>query len=359
MLPAGHSSGELRYAIFRLLVATGLAVLAVTQILNTDTPDFAQDYAAAWAHWHGRSVNAPTRELLDECWPEHGYHQLQQVRQPHPPFATLLALPLALLPFAAARLLWCGLSVVAIVAAWQLVRTDLVTCLATVPIWCIALVLGTHEPLLFVMIALAIVLLPRAPLLVGVTIGLSIALKAYPVVLLAGLLIARRWRSVYAATATVILVCAASELVLGIGTTSAWLRYTSENTAHYVQSTQNSSLVRFVYSVVAFPPAAIALVLTAALIWPLRSKIQASNPLRPLLPVALLVSPISWRHYMGLTGLLELGRFEQACLLLAGTLALLASMKITEPVPELFVQFPLVAVLLVLWAKSVLRDNVT
>jgi hypothetical protein len=184
-------------------------------------------------------------------------------------------------------------------------------------------------------------------------------LKAYPVVLLVGLLIARRWRSVYAATATVILVCAASELVLGIGTTSAWLRYTSENTAHYVQSTQNSSLVRFVYSVVAFPPAAIALVLTAALIWPLRSKIQASNPLRPLLPVALLVSPISWRHYMGLTGLLELGRFEQACLLLAGTLALLASMKITEPVPELFVQFPLVAVLLVLWAKSVLRDNVT
>jgi hypothetical protein len=106
---------------------------------------------------------------------------------------------------------------------------------------------------------------------------------------------------------------------------------------------------------VKLPPALIALLLAAALVWPLRSKIQAADPIRPLLPVALLVSPISWRHYLGLTGLLDLGWFEQLCLFVAGTLAMLTSMKIIGPVPELLVQFPLVAMLLVLWAKTALN----
>jgi hypothetical protein len=354
---ASHSAapGDLRYTVYRLLIGTGLAVLAATQVLITNTPDFAQDYAAAWAYWHGRSINAPTQELLDQCWPQHGYGRLRQVSQPHPPPATLLALPLALLPFTAARLLWCGICVIAIVAAWQLVRPGIATCLATVPIWCVALVLGTHEPLLFVLIALAIVLFPRAPRLAGVTLGLSIGLKAYPAVLLIGLLIARRWGSLLIAVITVILVFVASEFVLGIGSTSAWLEYTQTNTAHYVQSSQNGSLVRFVYSIIALPPALIALVLTAVLVWPLRSRIPPADPIRPLLPVALLVSPISWRHYMGLTGLLDLGRFEQVCLFVAGTLALLTSMNVTGPVPELLVQLPLVAVLLVLWSKTALN----
>ncbi|MDH3717157.1 MAG: DUF2029 domain-containing protein [Planctomycetota bacterium] len=357
MSSASHSVavGDLRHAVYRLLIGIGLAVLAVTQIVDANAPDFAQDYAAAWAWWHGRSINAPTSDLLDQCWPQHGFGPLRQVRQPHPPLATVLALPFALLPFTAARLLWCGISVIAIVAAWQLVRSRIMTCLATVPIWCLALVLGTHEPLLFLLIALAVVLLPRAPRLAGVTLGLSIGLKAYPAVLLIGLFIARRWRALIMAVATAVVVLVASELVLGIGSTFAWLEYTQENTAHYVKSSHNGSLVRFVYSMVKLPPALIALLLAAALVWPLRSKIQAADPIRPLLPVALLVSPISWRHYMGLTGLLDLGRFEQLCLFVAGTLAMLTSMKITGPIPELFVQFPLVAMLLVLWAKTALN----
>ncbi|NIL95817.1 MAG: DUF2029 domain-containing protein [Planctomycetales bacterium] len=355
MSSASHSAArvDLRQAIYRCLIGIGLAVLAVTQILQTDTPDFAQDYAAAWAWWEGRPLQTRTQELLDDCWPEHGYGKLQSVRQPHPPPATLLALPLARLPFPVARLLWCGLSLIAIVVAWQLVGASVPTCLATVPIWCIALVLGTHEPLLFVSIALAVVLLPGAPVLAGMALGLSIAIKAYPAVLCLGLVLTRRWRSLWVTLATCLLLFAVAELVLGRGATFLWLRYTGENTAHYVLSSQNGSLVRFVHSAIALPPAAIALALTAVLVWPLRSKIDAADPLRPLLPVTLLVSPISWRHYMGLTGLLALGRFQQACLFLAGTLALLPSMRISGPMPELFVQVPLVVVLLLEWARSI------
>ncbi|NIP85733.1 MAG: DUF2029 domain-containing protein [Planctomycetales bacterium] len=339
---------------YRLLIGSGLALLAVTQIVDNRTPDFAQDYAAAWAWWHDRPLNAPTRDLLDECWPGHGYDQLQPVRQPHPPPATLLALPLARWPFFAARLVWFTTSVIAITAGWQLVRASVLTCLATVPIWCIALVLGTHEPLLFLLLALAVVLVPRAPRWAGVMLGFSIGLKVYPAVLLIGLVLTRRWATLLMAGGTALLALLVSEWILGLGTTWAWLSYTQENTAHYLTSSQNGSLVRFVYTLVAWPPVVIAILLTGVLVWPLRSKLRPADPLRPFLPVALLVSPISWRHYMGLTGLLSLGRWEQLGLFLGGSVALLTSMKRIGPAPELLVQFPLVAVLLLLWARAVL-----
>ena len=333
------------------LLAAATTALALTQIARNRTPDFAQDYAAAWAYWHGHPVHAPTGELLRRCWPDHGFSRLDGVQQPHPPFATLLALPLALLPFPTARLVWCCLSGAAIAAGWQSARASRSVCLASVPIWCVALVLGTHEPVLFALIAAAALGLPARPRMAGLCLGLSIALKAYPAVLLVGLVLTRNRRCLSAALCSAAAAAIAAELVLGWGTTVQWLAYTRVNTATYLHDSQNGSMVRHVHRLIPLPPAAIAAGLAVLLVAPLARKLKADDPLRPLLPVALLASPLSWRHYMGLTSLLPLDIPERLCLVLAGGLTLLFGIGWIAAPPELFVQLPLVGLLLVQWAR--------
>lgn len=342
--------------IGRSVLAVAISLFAVQQIKVSATPDFAQDYAAGWAFLHGRSIYTPTAELLAECWPHHTFTKLAGIRQPHPPWATLLAVPLALFSFETARLVWCLLCALAVWGGWQLARTDLMSCLVTAPIWCIALVLGTHEPVLFLLIAAALLLLIRAPVIAGACLALCIALKAYPAVLLIGVLLGRQWRCLTAAIVGTAALTLFAELILGFGVTAQWLGVVAHSTAGYVDSPHNSSLVRLVYAVFPVRPMAIAAVLAAILIWPQLRHRRPEDPIRPMVPVMLLASPISWRHYMGLVNVLELGRIEQFCLALAGGLALLVSMGWIAPVSEVLVQSPLVLVLIVLWMRT-LKSN--
>lgn len=340
-----------RLWLIRCAIGVVMGALAVQQIFGNHTPDFAVDYAAAWAYWNGRPVHAPTAELLAECWPQHEFHELTGARQSHPPFATLLALPLALLTFEHARIVWCVISVLAIVAAWQLVHARVATCLATAPIWCVALVLGTHEPLLFLLIGGAIASVAFSPRRAGALLGLAVALKAYPAVLAVGLVITRQWRCVAMMFVAAGVVALTAELVFGAGTTAEWFAFTGVITSVYVDSPDNGSLVRHLRQLIAVPDALAACLLAGALIVPLARKLSAGDAIRPLLPVALLASPLSWRHYMGLTGVLELGRVEQSCLALAGLLVLLLGMGIISPPPDLWVHVPLVLVLFFQWGR--------
>ena len=258
--------------------------LAAVQLDGNRTPDFAQDYAAAWAYWHGQDVHAPTGELLSQCWPDHDFARktVKKIQQPHPPFATLLALPLARVDFPTARLAWCLISGVAVWAAWQVAPVKLTICLATAPIWCVALVLGTHEPLLFVLIVTAVrwwsVERPRADWVAGVALGLAIATKAYPAVLLLGLIMTRRSTALLAAGLTALVATGAAELLFGWGTTAEWLAYCGQNTLSYVLTVQNHSLVRLLYEplrhVTWISPAVIAVALIGLLSWPLARKLK-------------------------------------------------------------------------------------
>ena len=60
------------------------------------------------------------------------------------------------------------------------------------------------------------------------------------------------------------------------------------------------------------------LAILALLILPLIPRLRQGDWLRPLVPVMLLGSPLSWRQYMGLVALDSLGKFEQIALALAG-----------------------------------------
>lgn len=351
----------------RLRLLVGAIVLVATLLLLPRfLSDFAQDYAAARAWWRGLSPNSQTAAILSECCADIAplYGGMQTA---HPPFATLLALPLGWLPWPAARLIWLALSWAALVGAWQIGRVSAWACAATGAFWVIALGLGTHEALLFALLLLALEL-DRPPLpeesrparrdwLVGGLVGLCAAIKVYPIVLIGGLLLARRYAAAAVALATGAALTLLCELVLGFGTTLGWLRFTPINTNFYVDQIGNGSLVRLVRAVLPGAPATpLALALLALLALPLVPRLRRGDWLRPLVPVMLLGSPLSWRHYIGLAEIDRLGRFEQAALALAGAAALLVGMQLLPPdnmAPV--VQGPLLLVLIWLWYRDSAR----
>jgi hypothetical protein len=336
-----------------LRAALSAAVLAAALLLMPRfLSDFAQDYAAARGWWQGQSTNTPTAQLLAECCgaiaPFYGGMQTA-----HPPFATLLALPLALLPWTAARALWLLLSAAAVAGAWHIRRVPPALCAATACFWVIALGLGTHEPLLFLLLALALRLEPRAPRLAAALVGLCAAIKIYPALLILGLLASGRRSMALVAVLAGAAAVALAEVVLGFGTTLGWLRFVPVNTLHYVDEIGNDSLVRLVRVIVpGAAPALVAVVLLVLLVLPLLPRIRRGEWLRPLISVMLLVSPLSWRHYMGLVALDALGWLELVALALSGVVAILIGVQLLPPdnmAPV--VQGPLLLVLLLIWYR--------
>lgn len=339
-----------------VVLSFGLLAGALMLQPRFTVPDLAQDYAAAWGWWHGQSSNAPTDQLLRACCTNlispAKYPNMQTA---HPPFATLLTVPLIPFGWAAARIVWCGIMWACVVGGWWAGRVTLASAAATASFWLIALVLGTHEPLLFAMLMIALQTIDRAPLRAGVLVGLCIALKAYPALILIGLWMSGRRRAAIASVITAAVVMLVAEAIIGWGATLAWLRYMPVNTARYVDTLENGSLVKLVREVVpGAAPVVAAAVLTALLALPLRRYMRATDGIRPLVALMLLVSPLSWRHYMGLVSLEPLGRIEQALLGVAGVVVLLIGLGVLPgdylaPVTQL----PLLITLLALWYRHV------
>jgi hypothetical protein len=337
---------------FRLALSAAILALALWQ-LPSFLSDYGQDYAAARGWWHGQDTNARTADLLAECCadiaPSYGGMQTA-----HPPFATLLALPLSWLPWPVARIMWLLLSWAAITITWLLLRVSPWLCAATASFWILALGLGTHEPLLFLLLALALTWQDRTPRLAAVLVGLCAAIKVYPALLILGLWISGRRRMALIAVATGVAALVLCELVLGFGVTLGWLRFVPMNTQFYVDSNGNGSLVRLVRAVLpSAEPTLIALIALVLLLLPLIPRIRAGTWLQPLIPVLLLVSPLSWRHYMGLVAIEPARPIEQICLAIAGVAALLIGMQVLPPdnmAP--IVQSPLLLALLLMWYRQ-------
>ena len=339
-------------SIWLRLALSAIILMAALLLLPNFLSDYGQDYAAARGWWHGQDINARTADLLAECCAEiaPSYGGMQTA---HPPLATLLALPLSWLPWPVARVIWLLLSWAAITAAWLLLRVSPWLCAATASFWIIALGLGTHEPLLFLLLALALALQSRAPRLAAVLVGLCAAIKVYPALLILGLWISGRRQMALIAVATGLAALALCELVLGVGVTLAWLRFVPVNTLFYVDNNGNGSLVHLVRAVIpGASPLPVALAALVLLLLPLIPRMRAGAWLQPLIPVLLLVSPLSWRHYMGLVAIEPVRPFEQICLAIAGVAALLIGMHVLPPdnmAPV--VQSPLLLALMLIWYR--------
>ena len=353
-------TNDWRPIVRRGVIAALLTAVAIFQTQRSHTPDFLHDYTAARAVRAGVSVSQPTGDLAARFGIVHGFPagSLDGNCTPHPPLATVLTIPLSFLSFEAARVCWCLLSGLAIFLAWNWRGMNPWSCAASAPMWCVALVLGTHEPLLLLLIVGALMQLSSRPTLAGSLLGMAVAVKAYPAVLVVGLFLSREWRALIAAIMTTVILNLVAELAMGLGATFAWLSFTKVNVLGYVDLSQNLSLVRWVRQVIGpWSPTLIAAALFTLFLLPVVSVVRKGR-LACMIPIVLLVSPLSWRHYGGLMDATESSFVERALLALAGTVTLAIGSGWIKSAPDALIALPLTLMMLAHWAKSAAAGSI-
>jgi alpha-1,2-mannosyltransferase len=312
-----------------------------------------QDYAAAWAWWHGGDPNGKTAEILASCCPE-VQASPSILQTAHPPFATLLTLPFALLSWQAAQWFWLLVSWGLVMWSWHQAEVPALACAVTAPLWLVALSLGALEPLIFALIVGGLLLQQRHPVCAGALVGLAGAIKVYPVLLLCGLWLSGRRQVALAGAATGLAATLLAEVILGFGVTSRWLAYTPMNTLFHLETARNLSLVRVLHFIVpTAPPTLLALGVFGLLLIPILPAVRRSDGMKSLLPVALMVSPLCWEQYLALLGLNRLGRIEQALLAVSGTTIGLVWLHLIPGDGIAIIGYgPLLVVLLLQWYRQ-------
>jgi alpha-1,2-mannosyltransferase len=358
--------------MWRSLGISVALLIPAAALLPWFTSDFGQDYAAARGWWMGQDTNGSTVELLRICAPDlaQAYAKTKfggVMQTPHPPIATMLALPFAAVPWPMARALWLLTSWTAVAVAWSYGKANLWTCLATIPLWTMALGLGTHEPILFLLLTCAFRYENEQPARAGVLLGLAAAIKIYPAFLLLGLVVGRRRTMLLSAAATLLMACAFAELVIGLGSSWKWLEYIPVNTARYVDTERNLSLVRQVRLLCpCLTPFVISCGLSVVLALPLVRHLYRGASSRHLVSAMLLASPLTWRYYLTLLSVQPLRVHElvglglPAMILILGMLGIMPSEQIPRLVQTGLIflcELPFLVTLLSVWYRAVVMKS--
>ena len=337
-----------------MFLAAGFLVATLVVISQESGADFAQDYAAAWAWWHGMNPSAPTFLIFETCCPQDNVTGAYQTA--HPPFATLIVLPFGLLPFTAARAMMMMIGCLAVVLAWRYAQVNHKMAAATAAMWVIGLSLGAFEPIVFLILAIALRRRSSHPEQSAILIGLASAIKVYPGVLILASFFARRWKEgVLGVTAAMSATLVANEIVGGAAL-AAWIAYIPWNVERYINTAGNASIIRLVG--VAFPnlPTSLAsITVIIALTLPLTPYIYRSGDWRVLLPVMILGSPLVGPHYVALVGLAHPNRIGAFCLGIGGGVSLLARAGLfpLSYNTESLIVLPLLTGLFILWLDAI------
>ncbi|MGB9754865.1 MAG: hypothetical protein C0183_16600 [Roseiflexus castenholzii] len=281
-----------------IMTATGFLVATLIVISRESGADFAQDYAAAWAWWHGMDPGTPTFLIFEACCPEDNVTGAYQTA--HPPFATMIVLPFGLLPFKTARAIWLLIGCLSIAIAWHYAQVDHKMTVATAAMWVIGLSLGALEPIVFLALAIALRIRLSHAHLSAALIGVTAAIKIYPGILLLALLIARRWKEGASGVLAALIATLVADRVVGGDALADWIAYIPWNIERYIASAGNASAVRFVH--LAFPDiptSLLSLGMILALLAPIAPYLYRyrSGDWRTLLPVMILGSPLVGPHY--------------------------------------------------------------
>lgn len=236
-----------------IVIGVALAALLVRlHTLITARSDFTQDYMAARALLAGHSIYDlfPAQDLAAQGL------RAEALANYHPPFNALLFLPLALLPYQAAAVLWTLLLLLLYLLIGAIVVRELgIAVPAHVAPLAIGLsllwypfqfniILGQLSlPLAACVVGAWALLDRRRDGLAGALIGLAALIKLFPALLLLYLLLRRRWRALGAALLTIAAGMVITVAVVGLGDT---LRYQNEivalNVADFRASVLNVSL---------------------------------------------------------------------------------------------------------------------
>ena len=221
----------LRTSGWGALVALGLVLLTWQVVLASQgTNDFCQDYIAAQRLAHGEMPYLPLHS-----WAGYAACPVSLPYDAHPPFSVLFFVPFALLPKTSAALLWGFCSLVAYLTSGILLLKELGwrllpgMALFTVgsSFWTpLALAQQTQnlEQLLLLLLVAAWILERRGHSgWAGVLLSLAAMLKLWPVGLLLGALIWRKWRLVLAGGVVMCLALAVTLIVPGPAAYAAYL----------------------------------------------------------------------------------------------------------------------------------------
>lgn len=200
--------------------------------------DFAPDYAAARAATHRDDAYAPTVTLIHRYMGSGPTYYRERQRDSHPPSLLLLLTPWTLIRPGLARVLWLAGNLFAIgLAVWLVTRaaawsrnsaTFAVAAVLAMPVTHDVLSVAQNEGFLMLAVAAFMVLRRRGlATAAGVLLGITIAAKLYPALLLVVL-----WRrgerrictSAAGAAATLML---AGIVFVGVNATRDWLRAAS------------------------------------------------------------------------------------------------------------------------------------
>lgn len=269
-------------------------------------------YAEAMRWWHG-GHDLYTFTLADTIQGQLGYT--------YPPFAALLMLPLAWIPFGVAQVVYLALTIPALVVTtyWLLAPVARAHGWSLWFVLPLALALISwlepiRETVSYGQINVILVLLVLADLLVGVPrnarwtgvgIGLAAAIKMTPAIFIVYLLMARRWRAAATATATAL---AATLLAAAVVPRESWRFWTGAlwdtGRVGHLDRTANQSLMGTLARL-GVPNRALWAVLVLAVagygLWRARRAALAGDEVTGLTLagiVGILASPVSWTHHV-------------------------------------------------------------
>jgi len=282
--------------------------------------DFSNVYTAGRMVLEGRAADAfdPRLEhaaeqaIFGEKTPFYGWH--------YPPFFLALAAALALMPYQLALIVWQGVTLALyLLAIRAIVPPDPRFAVATLPasrggIW---LLLALAYPAVFVnlghghngfltaaLIGFALVILDARPILAGILFGLLAYKPQFGVMIPLVLLATGRWRTLFAAAATVAALIIAATLAFGMETWRAFFTFaeytrtvvleTGETGWHKIQSVfawarMWGAPVSLAYMIQGAATVAAA----AALIWLWRSRESFALKAAALCLAAVLATPYS------------------------------------------------------------------
>lgn len=343
-------SEPLLHTLLRLLIGGGVLLCGLLLAQRLPNPDLFGDYVAACAWWQ-RLPEHLWLAGLSRCDANVDYNAFGPGA--HPPFSTVFFLPLGFLAWTDARLAWLIISGACLIGVWHYYRVPVSVCAATALFGVFGLYRGTMEPFLFALMMVALSQEEERPLFSAALIGLAAAIKVYPVLMLAALVIARRLNALIAGIVTGGLATAAGEVVLGIGKTGAWMGHMTPNALAWRINPDNLSLVRIAGDFVPqLSPLVVAVALFGAAVALLINAPHGQVRMHTLVPTTLLVTPLVWSHYIVHTGLLQLTRLEQVLLFAGSGLIFLGILGIFPFQSAAIAYGPVLAALVLIWHRA-------
>ncbi len=342
--PSSSADLLLRRVAVALVFLLGVAELKVP-VQSLVVPyvylkDFLQEWLLARAFVEGVDPYLPIPELADRFLGPLPVHLIFPHPTPHPPTAGLLFLPIGFLSYPSAAALWVVLELICLVASvyllgrignlrlgWGMMLVISATSLVWYPV-VLDLALGQLMlPLLLLLSGAYYALLSGQRAAGGALLGISLLVKpiAWPVLLV--FLVRREWRSLVAVLSTVLLGYGVAAWAIGANVVLVYLTQVLPTVTRFYQANPynisawtvgwrlfdgtDAGILPGISApplVQSAPAAAVvsallpALILLASLVTVWRQRSEARS-LGLMICVSIMVSPISWNHYLLLTAI--------------------------------------------------------